>query len=415
MRIIGGKYNSALKYIASGLTKTLAFTVSGFVIFIWIEPQEIGLWQSFTVFTGYIHLLTLGTTSGLNRELPYWLGKGEKEIGINRLKAAGYYTTKLSLGILVLVGLISIILYLTSSVTIDFSLMLFASFSLSAINIQTNFLGATYRSNNAFDKLSQIQWMNTLIVIFLLPLIYFFNLWGYVLYQLMNGLYLFWGYFYYRPYRVKYEFYSDHLIELVKIGFPMYIWNYLSTISKTIPRLILVIFGSPVLVGLFAPSTSINSALLNLPTYINRYMFPQMSYKFGETNNMKLVLRLSLKISISLFIVMFISASLFALILPYVFEALFPNYIEGLTAARITLFSGVFYSINAFLHNTYYSVKYFNPIKYIVVFRFVNILISTYLAYIITENLLISVAIGAVTAEILNLFIHIYHFYRISR
>ncbi|PWH86409.1 lipopolysaccharide biosynthesis protein [Brumimicrobium oceani] len=405
---------TAGKYISSGLLKTLAQTISGFIILRWIDPKDLGQWQSFTVFVGYIQILTLGTTSGLNRELPYWLGKGDKQLAMKRLKTAGYFITSLSFVLMFATILIAAIFYLADNLSLNNTIMLVFAFSTGALTIQTNFLGATYRSSKSFDKLSKIQLFNTLLYFVFLPLVYFFNIWGYIIYQVGLALALYAGYQVFKPFKVSYKFEKDQFKALVMIGFPIYFWNYIAGLSRTIPRLILVLFGNPLLVGLYSPAGSVNAAMLNLPNYTNRYLFPQMAYKFGKTGDAKQVYNYAIKASKILFIVMIIGASFFALIIPTIFTNFFPKYIDGILAAQITIFSGVFYSINALIHNALNSLKVYKPLKYIVILRLIYIAGFSYISFLIVDDLLLAVSIGAVLSEFFNLFNYLFFFKKVS-
>src|SRR5690606_4740143 len=110
-------------------------------------------------------------------------------------------------------------------------------------------------------------------------------IWGYAIYQTLIAAFLYLGHLFYKPYKVKYDFKKEVFIEMVKIGMPMYVWNYLTIISRSVPRLLLVLFGGPLLVGLYSPAGSLNNALLSLPTYVNSYMFPKMSQALGKTGD----------------------------------------------------------------------------------------------------------------------------------
>lgn len=402
------KNMTAGKYIGSGLLKTAIHAISGFIVLRWLEPQSLGQWQSFTVFVGYLQILTLGVTSGLNRELPYWLGKGDVELGMARLKTAGYYITALSLISMLVIVIISLILKLIGVFSLNQSILMIFAFSIGALSIQTNFLGATFRSEQAFDKLTKVQLFNTLLYVFLIPLVYFFELWGYVAYQTLLALALYLGYQHFKPYKVAYSYDKQQLKDLIKIGFPMYLWNYLASISRSIPTLVLVLFGSPLLVGLFSPAGSINAAMMNLPNYTNRYLFPQMSFIYGKTGDKRKVYNYSLKSAAVLFIIMAVAATILCFLIPVLFTTFFPKFVDGSTAAQIMIFSGVFYSINSLFHNTLNSLNVVKAFKFIVFFRILYIVIFTVLAFQWTNDLLISVALGSVIAEFLNTWNYIY-------
>lgn len=396
------------KYIFSGLLKAVAHIVSGFIILIWLDPQDLGTWQSFTVFVGYIQILTLGTTSGLNRELPFYLGKGDEEKAMSKLQAGGYYTTFLSTTLMILVIILALILYKFNVFNLDSTIMFVFAFSTAALSIQTNFLGATFRSSNSFNKLTKIQLLNSLLYFVLIPLIYFFNIWGYIIYQMFLSLILFVGYYYYRPYKIKYKYNKKEIIELIKVGFQMYFWNYLSEISQSIPRTILVLFGNPLIVGLYSPAGSINGAMLELPGYTNRYLFPQMAYRYGKTNNRGDVFKYSTKAASYLFFIMLAAAVVLFFVIPPMFEKFFEKYTEGIFAAQITVFSGVFYSVNSLFHNSLVSMKEFKPFKYIISLRLIYIVLFTYIVWSFSKDILLSVTVGAVVAEFFNLFNYYY-------
>lgn len=403
-------HKTAGVYISSGLFLTVAQAFSGFIILRWLDPNALGQWQSFTVFVGYLQILTLGTTSGLNRELPYWLGKGQKEVGLQRLQTAGYYSTLLSFSIMAIVIISCLVLFYINQLSFDKTLMIILAFSTGALAIQTNLLGATYRSANSFNKLSRIQLFNSVLYFLLIPLIYFFNLWGYIAYQIILAVILFMGYRIFRPYKVSYRFEVSHFKELVRVGLPIYFWNYVESFSRTIPRLVLVAFGSPLLVGLYSPAGSINSAMLNLPGYINRYMFPKMSFMLGQTEDPIKVYNFTLKASKILFFVMLLGAVIVAIIIPPLFRLAFPKYIEGIVPAQITVFSGAFYSVNSLMHIGLNSLKVYKPFKYIVSLRIIYILLFSYISYLFVNSLILSVAIGGVCAEICNLLSYFYFF-----
>ena len=396
------------KYISSGLLNTFAQTICGFVILRWLQPKELGRWQSFTVFVGYIQIFTLGTTSGLNRELPYWMGKGNEELGLKRLRTAGYFATALSIAIMFLVILIAVLLFFFEFVTLSTSIIFVLAFSTGVLSIQTNLLGATFRSAKSFQELYRIQMYTSFIYVVLLPLVYFFNIWGYIVYQVLLAIQLFLAYYYYRPFKVKYSFEVEQFKELVKVGLPIYFWNYLESVSRTIPRVVLVLFGSPLLVGLYSPAGSANAAMLNLPNYTNRYLFPTMSYKFGKSENAEEIYIYAIKAAKILFVLMFICVTLLSLIIPFIFNEFFPKYTAGILPTQITLYSGVFYSINSLFHNTLNSIKVFKPFKFIITLRIVYIISFTAVSFFIFQNLLISVAVGALVSELLNMWNYYY-------
>jgi O-antigen/teichoic acid export membrane protein len=411
MNVLLRKYitnKSGLLYISSGLFKTIIHTLSGFIILRWIRPEELGVWQSFTVFAIYLNIFTLGVPTGLNRELPFWLGKKEHDKAINILKSAGSYISRISMYILILTTLVCLILYSTNIVSSTSSLMLFSAFSIAIVKIRANFLGVTYRSNQSFKQLGRIQFIMAFIQLILIPIVYFLGIWGYILYQLIVVITLYTGFYIKRPYKVKYEFNKTLLLSLIKVGLPMFIWNFLVTSSKSIPRLTLVFFGAPYLVGLFSPAESLNKAVQQLPNYINLFLFPKISFKFGQTNDKTVVTKKVFIAATYIFFIMLLITIVIISLTPILFETLFPKYIKATLAVQVILFSCAFFSVSQLLHNTINSFKEFYLFRYLVPMRFIFTIASIFVTHLIIDDLILSVAFGTTITEILVMVSYIY-------
>ncbi|WP_297869153.1 oligosaccharide flippase family protein [uncultured Flavobacterium sp.] len=396
--------SAGVLYVSSGLFKTFSVTISGIIILRWLDPIDLGQWQSFLVFVGYLQIFTLGTTSGLNREIAFLIGQDKREEALKKLKTVGYYTTALSLGLMVLILLMGIFFAFFEVFTFEYALMFVLAFSTSSLGIQTSFLGATYRSSSAFVYLGKVQFFTSFLYFLLLPLVYYYDLWGYIIYQVVVALMLYIGYYVFRPYKVKYEFKLVDFKEMVGIGMPMYIWNYLASVSRSIPRLILVAFSGPLMVGLYSPAGSINNAFLALPLYINRYLFPQMSHIYGKTGDKSKVYDFTMSAIWKLFILMSIMATLIALTIPYIVEQYFEKYTMGIIAVQITVFSGVFFCLNTMMHSALNSLKSFKVFRVIITMRFIFILAFSGIGYLLFNSWLNAVSFGALMSEMFNFF-----------
>ena len=76
------KYKTPLKYTSSTLFAAAINFVLGFVTFRYIAPDHLGIWGTFSTFTVYASFLRLGIPNGMNRELPYYYGRGDKETAL---------------------------------------------------------------------------------------------------------------------------------------------------------------------------------------------------------------------------------------------------------------------------------------------------------------------------------------------
>lgn len=405
---INKKNKTAGKYIFSGLLKTSVQMLSGLIILRWIEPEELGLWQSFTVFTGYVAIMNVGITTGINRELPFWIGKGEELRGIELLKTAGAYVRLLGVFLVIFLSTVGLVLYQNQIIDHQDLLFLTLAILLTALDLQVNLVGATYRSSDSFNKLANMHFLLSILFVILTPLIYFYGVLGYITYLIVISFLTYVFYTSYMPYKVKYAFDKQDFLYLLKVGFPIYFWNYINIQIQSFPRLFLVLVGTPYLVGLFSPAASIKQVMLNLPKYTNRYLFPQMSHKLGETDDNSQVIRYAFKSAKYLFFVTLIGGIALFISLIYLFPLIFPKYVDGIIAAQITIFTGVMYGVNLVFHNALNVLKQFSVFKVIVFIKFILILFGTYLACLFFTSLLTAVAIGAFLSEGLSVLVYIW-------
>ncbi len=398
------KQKSSMIYVASGLFRTFMQVIVGFLVLRWIDPAALGQWQSLLLMSTYLSILTLGTTSAINRELPYLLGKNEEEKAMRFLSSVGFFTEALSWTFVVLSLGVGLFFWMMNWYKWDFCLQLVLAAVNGAISIHTNFIGATFRTSNSFEKVGKVQFIIALGYVLLIPMIYYGNIGGYIFYQTILSLLLYLGYWWYRPFKVQYKWNFSNLKEMVKVGFHLYIWNYLSTVSKSFPRLALVIFANPFTVGLYAPAQNVNTAILNLPGLLNRILFPKMSFKYGESGQVHEVIQSSFRWSWMIFGTMSLIALPLSFAIPYVFDHFFPKYAQSSDVAIVALWAGVLYSVNSIFQLTITSIKAHSELHQLIIMRFVFLGLGIGLSYMMTWNWLMIVSVSAMMAEILNIF-----------
>lgn len=402
-------------FVASGLMKTFSVSVSGVIILGWLSPEELGSWQSVIVFVGYLQILSLGTSSGLNREISFYIGKGQREIALRKVESIGYFITRLSLILWLLLVATSLFLFFFGELDSFKVLLIFLAFTIGISQLAGNFLQSTFRSSKSFRILSKIQVANGMLFFLLLPMVYYWGIKGYVFYQLVINLTLLLVLYWFRPFKLKYRYSRAEIIDMVKVGMPMYFWNYLQQVSRSIPRLALVIFTSPVVIGLFSPAGSVNTAMLALPKFIGSYLFPQMSGAYGKTGSTKSVANILYNALWKIGLVMVVLSTIVAITIPYAIEYFLPNYIAGIIAVQVAVFSGVFYCLNTIIHNAFNALKTFKQFKLLITLRFIYIIGGIALMRLFTDDWLLTVSAAMVISEMANFINYIISFNHLTR
>ena len=75
-----------VKYISVSYLSIPVSLVTGFLAFRKIDPYLMGIWTAFSVLETYATFMRLGVINGMNRELPFALGEGDREKAIKLLQ-----------------------------------------------------------------------------------------------------------------------------------------------------------------------------------------------------------------------------------------------------------------------------------------------------------------------------------------
>lgn len=389
----------AIYYSAASMLKTFGTLIAGIIIIRWVEPQEIGLWQSIMIATIYASVLQFGIMNGLNRELPYLIGAGRSEEGEVLAASAQAYAlilVGLSLLLTFIVIIIHAILYGLSPLY-QFSIL--GVGTIIGLTFYHNYLSVTFRAEKSFLNLAKVYIIQFLVIVFSLIFVYYKKYYGLIIYYVFCEAIITYSMHYVRPVRIRPRLDFAAIKTLVKTGFLIFGLSYLQQISKSFTRLILLWTGSTLAVGLFAPASAVQVAIVTLPGIIAQYLYPKMSYIYGKTNEKKKLWDL-VKITTLGFLVLFFVVAIPAwFAIPIAIEKYFPKYTEGILATQLTLISAVFTGSLISL-NSMYSVKAFKPMFKITIVKLVLFFsIPLYLTQVLTP--LNGVALGNLIASFL--------------
>jgi O-antigen/teichoic acid export membrane protein len=81
-----------IRFSSSQLIFNALTLVSGFLVVKLVDPKTYGSFAGYQVYLGYILLMHGGILNGLNRELPYLLGKGDNKYSEELVASANLLT-----------------------------------------------------------------------------------------------------------------------------------------------------------------------------------------------------------------------------------------------------------------------------------------------------------------------------------
>jgi len=410
--------NNGVIFTISALSMSLVTMFANLVTIRWISPELMGIWNAYFIFITYIYLMQLGVINGLSRELPFFLGKEKTNI------AKGIAQTSLSVvslnSLLTLIIGVFVALYLVyvRDVTNDVLYTIISVIILMTVQFYTNYLFSTFRSNNSFKNLSMIYFLLCVVILSSLLLVKFYGYFGHVFRVSMIAVTQLLLLHIFRPFKIAPKFKLKFFKLLISTGVPLFVFNYITLLANTFNRLVLLQLGTSLQMGLYSPAIAINTVMRLIPVTLMQYIYPKMSFIAGKTESKSTIWKISLKVSFYMLAILTPVALIGYFILPYFINLLFPNYIEGLFAARLALIGGVFSGSSVVFTTSLNTMKAFKHIGVLAITRAI-IFYGLIFGFAITNNnVLDGVAYGVLFSELayflLALIIN-YHYFKIKK
>lgn len=302
-----------------------------------IGPEITGLCQSYSIPVGYLWILTLGVSSALARELPYYLARGEHERAMNLTQTAQSFSIVvggLCASAFLLLSIRALILgdYLSAA---GWGFQIVAGFTV----IYSSYIQTLYRTTAEFVTIAKASTISAVTSIVTFPLIFvnaYLGIWtrGMAM-SLMSNAFLFIK----RPFKLSFGLDFQQLSQLIKFGVPLIAIGYIESSLWTSTQLSLIFkLGGKTSLGLFTFTYSILSALLIVPNAVAEILRPRFAAVYGETDgDIKKTLTVAVKPLAAAFIVSVLMALLAYLIVDDIIIRLLPKYLDAIPALGIGL------------------------------------------------------------------------------
>lgn len=297
-----------------------------------IGPEITGFCQSFSIPIGYLWILTLGVSSALARELPYYLARGEREKALNLTQTAQSFS--IAVGALCA----SAFLFLSIRSLLKGDYLSAAGWGFQIIGgffvIYSSYISTLYRTTDEFVTIAKSNTLSAIVNIVTFPLIFwnaYLGIWTRgVAGPIASNIFLFIK----RPFQLKWGFDFQHLLQLVKFGLPLIAIGYIESSLWTSTQLTLIFkLGGKTTLGLFTFVASILNALLLIPNTVADILRPKFAAVFGETDgDISKTLAIATKPLALALIVSTVAAILAYLFVDDIIILLLPKYVEAIPA-----------------------------------------------------------------------------------
>jgi len=352
-----GQFGEVLIRFASAQVVTSAMSiVAGFLVVSKLDPYEYGQFNGVGVYLGYILLGHGGILNGLNRELPYELGR-KNDAYARELASSSYVIASLLSGLAALVFLVIGVNHLLHGETLTGLIYLSYVIIGGLYLMNKQFLPSLYRTNNDFDSLAKQNLYVGISNLLTVAFVYLFGLYGLLMrgafQALVEGFLLFKN----KPYRLSFQVQKDHLAKLFKTGFPIYVVGQVNNIWVTVMNNLLFVKGGYTNYGLYALANMLLGITGVVPNAFGQVIYPRMNIMLGEGQSFTSIVKANLKPLYLQFVLLMGIAIVGALLLPIVIPWLLPKYIEGIVPAQWMLFVPAVQAFGA-LNSLYNVVKH---------------------------------------------------------
>jgi O-antigen/teichoic acid export membrane protein len=371
-------------------------TIIGIGVIYFLSPVEIGIWNSLLIVQPYLFIVQLGVYNGLNRELPFLLGSEQNELAQDLVVVAWRFSLFLAIISIVISVIVLLYLFYNNQPTIIFIGAVGVAV-LVASEFLINYLLVLYRTKENLLKLSNVYFIQSVLLVLTLPFVIYFGYIGFVFRSIVLASILTVSLYFYRPYTFSRSVKISMLYDLIKVGLPLFTFGYLQGLTKSFSRIILLIFGDATLVGLFTPSAAVIVGIGMIPAAVSQYFYPRMSYLFGKHGRADILWQQVLKFSSFAFFVSIPIVLIGWFVIPVLIENLLPVYMESIFPAQISLLSGAFEAAMIGI-NVLNSMKAY---KWLLILTVAKLLLFFVFQYVLVQLLppLIGISLGYLSAS----------------
>lgn len=334
-------YRSPTVWVVAGLAgsnliATLVHAVGALVQANFVRPDDLGYFRGFTIATGYLYFLQLGTLEALQRRYPILVGRDQRAAAL----AAAEVTRAWSLTLCWIVGagyaaaaaycLAAGNLYAMGAWLVQIAMYLWMVYG--------NYLGVTYRTNHQFRDVAKSSLMASVTSLLTLPLFPFWPYWAMCaragLVSLAQTAYQHLR----RPLRIRWRFSWSEWRSLVGEGIPIFSAYYVQAVGwLTVEGTLILRFVGPEALGLWSMSLMVMEAARQIPLGGTTVYIPRIEEHFGRTGSARACWALARRpMLFNLAGALALAAVAYAL-LPWVIGLLMPKYVAAVPCMQLML------------------------------------------------------------------------------
>lgn len=311
-----------------------------------------GLWNLALLISAYAPVLQLGVFNGLNRELPHLLGAGQKDHAFKMASASYAWCSVLTVFSFFVTLFISVVFlqlkaHLYAQLTIAIGIVISCSW-------MTLYLTATYRTSAEWGRLARNSTLIAMLGLLLVLLVRIFGFKGLISRAAILAILGVLALYYKRPIAVSPKWDRSLLLQLAKVGVPIWMLGQLDTIFMMLDRLTLVNF--PELLGYYTMALQVQTFVCMIPIGFTMVLYPQMAHRYGESRKAMDIWWIATKGALAASFLGVFAGLVGWWLLPKFIITVIPKYAFGAKAAQWAAFLGLARGLSVY-NNVYNVIK----------------------------------------------------------
>jgi O-antigen/teichoic acid export membrane protein len=304
-----------------------------------VEPKLLGVFNAALLAVPYAGVLQLGVLNGLNRELPYEIGCGNRSRAEELTAVAEAWALMVSTIAFLALMAIAVWNLLTGNLL---GAAAFTAAAVSSVYLLYGqlYLQITYRTRGDFRKLAVILIVEALLNVFTLFLVWASPFFGLcvrsILLSFMIGAML-WKY---RPLPLSPHWNRADIMHLFKVGAPIYGVGQLYALWPTLNATLIVARTSTSAFGIYSVALMVTASIGVMTNSMGQVVYPRMAEEYGRTHDAITALRPVFRATAIVAVVYLAMTTAGWNLLPLLIHAVLPKYSQGIQAAQWALVAG---------------------------------------------------------------------------
>jgi O-antigen/teichoic acid export membrane protein len=319
----------------ANLTSIVLRLLGGIIVARFIVPEELGTFNGILLVVVYAGFLQAGVINGLNRELPYFIGKGDRP----RAEGLAACSMAWALSCSGIAGAAALGWAAWQAVQGDWKMAwgwVVVTIALAGA-FPRQYLESTMRSGAEFVRLGIAHLLGGIVGFALLVLVWklgFFGLGLRLMVVTVLEIGILWRW---RVLRVWPRFSKQELWHLLKIGLPIFVVSYTYSAWRSLDSALIVNSLGRAQLGLYQIAVLTVSAGISVPLALGQVVYPRMSQRYGQTGDARAALRIAYRPMALLGVLAIPAVAAGWFLLPPFVRWVLPKYVAGIPAARWAL------------------------------------------------------------------------------